>query len=162
MYRRRNSYWRFGKALVVFTIAGLLWQNYGRMVMADDSRLSEEKFGTYESGITEEAEIFICTYSEDIYEISGTLEILQEGKPGRETIMEVKGEITKNSENKNLTQYNTKERADPTVLTVYMNEQVYGFYSNYKIEKTNKSGKEQIFIYGFLVGYYDGKSVYST
>ena len=162
MYRRKNSYWRFGKALVVFTIVGLLWQNYGRMVMADDSRLSEEKSGTYESEMTEEAEIFICTYSEDIYEISGTLEILQEGKPGRETIMEVKGEITKNRDNNNMAQYNTKEHGDPTILTVYMNEQIYGFYSSYKIEKSSKSGKEQIFMYGFLEGYYDGENVCST
>lgn len=130
--------------------------------MADDSQLSGERSDQTESGMTGEVEIFICTYSEEIYEISGTLEILQEGSQGKETIMELKGEIAQNRDNKNLSQYNTKEVANPTVLTVYMNEQVYGFYSNYKIEKYNKSGKEQIFIYGFLEGYYDGESICST
>lgn len=106
-------------------------------------------------------QIIINTYAGEQYIAEGKIDVIQSGGEKKEALLELQGSIEK--------QENTKQedkkvqKADyPAVLTVYMNEAVYGFYSNYPIELTSPDGMNVIEMYGYLEGYYDGENQYST
>ena len=94
----------------------------------------------------------------DLYYVEGILEVIQTGGDGYERIMEVYGSVEKAENPGGENSYEALERTEPTVLTVYTEDEIYGFYSVYEMEKKDRS----IDYYGYLVGYADGKNYYST
>ncbi len=96
--------------------------------------------------------------SVNLYYVEGILEVIQTGGDGRETVMEVYGSVEKAENPGKQNFHEFSERTDPTVLTVYTEDEIYGFYSVYEIEKKDRS----IDYYGYLVGYADGENYYST
>lgn len=94
----------------------------------------------------------------DLYYVEGILEVIQTGGDGYERIMEVYGSVEKAENPGKQNSQEFLERTDPTVLTVYTEDEIYGFYSVYEMEKKDRS----IDYYGYLVGYADGKNYYST
>lgn len=107
--------------------------------------------------MTESVTITIHT-AKDRYHVEGILETVQTDKDGNQTIMEVHGNIEKTEAAGMQDSCGSLERTDPTVLTVYQENEIYGFYSVHKLER--KGGA--IDYYGYLVGYTDGENYYST
>lgn len=94
----------------------------------------------------------------DLYYVEGILEVIQTGGDGYERIMEVYGSVEKAENPGKQNFHEFSERTEPTVLTVYTEDEIYGFYSIYEMEKKDRS----IDYYGYLVGYADGENYYST
>lgn len=127
-------------------------------ILADDSTLiTEQEERSAEEEMTEQITITIHAGA-NLYYIEGALEVIQTGGDGHETIMEVYGSVEKAENSGEQNPYESLERTDPTVLTVYTEDDIYGFYSVYEMEKKDRS----IDYYGYLVGYADGENYCST
>lgn len=131
---------------------------FARQVTADGGTLKEDIQLT-ENDIPEEVRMVVHTYSNETYVLNGTLEVLQDGNGENETVMEIQGSIEKIENPKDIISKENFDRAMPTVLTVYEDDKIYGFYSNYRVSRENE---DSMTFYGFLEGYYDGENYYST
>lgn len=128
------------------------------MVLADDSTLiTEREERSAEEEMTEQIAITVHAGT-NLYYVEGILEVIQTGGDGRETIMEVYGGVEKAENPGKQNFHEFLERTDPTVLTVYAEDEIYGFYSVYEIERKDRS----IDYYGYLEGYADSENYYPT
>lgn len=136
----------------------LLGVMFARQVIADKGVLKEDNQLT-ENDMPEEVKMVVHTYSNETYVVNGMLEVLQDGNGEQETVMEIQGSIEKVENPKDILSKENFDRAMPTVLTVYEDDKIYGFYSNYEISRENE---DSMIYYGFLEGYYDGENYYFT
>lgn len=105
--------------------------------------------------------IIIHTYGGDQHIARGRLDVIRNGSDQEETILELQGSIeTKDNEAKAAVPETIKERGRQTVLTVYMNEQIYGFYSSHELHVDSDDSGNRIELYGYLEGYSDGNISY--
>ena len=63
----------------------------------------------------------------DLYYVEGILEVIQTGGDGYERIMEVYRSVEKAENPGGENSYEVLERTEPTVLTVYTEDEIYGF-----------------------------------
>ncbi|WP_148408788.1 hypothetical protein [Murimonas intestini] len=110
-----------------------------------------------------DTQIIIYTYSGEQYVAEGKMDVLQSGSGEAETVLELQGSIKKqdNTEKKDM-DTKKREQISPTVLTVYMDETIYGFYATHPVTVRSQMGKNIIEIYGYLEAYYDGENYYSA
>lgn len=137
---------------------GLFGVMFASRVTADEGILKEDIQLT-ENDMPEEVRMVVHTYSNETYVVNGMLEVLQDGNGEQETVMEIQGSIEKIENTKDIISKENFERAMPTVLTVYEDDKIYGFYSSYEVFGENE---DSMTYYGFLQGYYDGENYYST
>lgn len=131
---------------------------FPRLVIADDGILKEDIQLTG-SNMSEEVRLMIYTYGNETYVVNGMLEVLQDGNGEQETVIEIQGSIEKIKNSEDIISDENFDRAMSTVLTVYEDDKIYGFYSNHHISKENE---KCMIYYGFLEGYYDGEDYYSS
>ena len=114
---------------------------------------------------TEETEITIHVDGET-FVVRGMMDVLQDGKDGGETVLEVEGNL-KSQENTTVSDDGAGlatdiSREHPLVsLTVYDNDQIYGFYGNGRVLERQDGGIQRVEISGYLEGYFDGEESYS-
>lgn len=109
-------------------------------------------------------QILIHTYGNETYMAEGALNVIQNKNSGSETVMEVQGSLEKiedmDVDRSSIDDIKTTESA-PTVLTVYTEDKIYGFYSRHElIRDTGRDGNPVIY-YGYLEGYADNE-IYSN
>lgn len=107
--------------------------------------------------------IKIYTYGGEQHIAKGKLNVIKNGVGEDETILELQGNIKlQESGGKVKPPDAVMERGMPTVLTVYMNEHIYGFYSTHELHVDNTDSGNYIELYGYLEGYSDGNNSYSA
>ena len=107
--------------------------------------------------------IVIHTYAGEIYTANGAFDVLQEGEDGGETVAEIHGHMEKQEDAQSPSSFDSVSETDDTiVLTVYTEDGIYGFYGDGNFYDSLESGIQEIEMYGYLVGYYDGTSSYTS
>ena len=109
-------------------------------------------------------QMIIYTYGNEAYMAEGVLDVLQDGNSGSETVMEIQGSIEK-IDDISTVQYiedNELVKSEPIVLTVYMENKIYGFYSRHELTGGKGMNGDPIIYYGYLEVYSDEDAYYST
>lgn len=98
------------------------------------------------------AKVFIYTYGGEKYAAEGMLKIIQRGEE-RETVMELNGNISRISDSEKMNVEGMKQEKNPAFLTVYMDENIYGFYGSQGFYREIKGEEYTIILNGFMEGY---------
>lgn len=88
-----------------------------------------------------ETKIIIKTYSGEQYIAIGRIEVIRKGTENTETMLELQGSIEQQNNTKQQG-LETRETGSPVVLTVYMDEAIYGFYSSHSIDVYSNEDKK--------------------
>lgn len=106
--------------------------------------------------------VIIHTYSGEHYTAQGKATI-KSGTGNSDMVIELKGEI---QQQKNVSRpdywKDAEDAVQPSVLRIYMGEQIYGFYSRHSLKISSQNDKNIIEMYGYLEGYYEGEDQNST
>lgn len=108
------------------------------------------------------ARIMIHTYSGDTYLASGELNVANDNGGQGELNMELKGTLKIQNHLSDSLEKETKDMdtasGKASSLTVYTEEDVYGFYSHRQPFQINVDGEEQTVFYGYLEGSYQPRN----
>lgn len=107
--------------------------------------------------------VTIRTYEVKRYTVNGKTKVVQEGKAKCETVLELKGTLKEHEEIKPLDEEDEPKRTRAAVvLTVYVDDQVYSFYSTHEPQVREEGDENHIGLYGYLEAYSTANNNYST
>ncbi len=112
---------------------------------------------------TKETQIAVYTYSGEAYLINGTLTVSQHGNGDSEGTWELQADEMQILEADQSHISDEMWRTEnPVSLTVYMGDQIYGFFGSSPVPGNEYKTGDRMELYGHLVGYFDGVTNYSS
>lgn len=106
--------------------------------------------------------VIIYTYTGEYYTAQGKANINSDTE-NSDLVIELKGEI-KQQKDVSRPDYwkDAKDAVHPSLLRVYMGEQIYGFYSRHTLKLRRQNDENVIEMYGYLEGYSEGEDQNSS
>ncbi|MDO4555517.1 MAG: hypothetical protein Q4B70_10265 [Lachnospiraceae bacterium] len=174
MKTQRKNMFKFMFVLLtcIFLVSGCRG-NYVSNNQSTDIELPESQMTTQtseyniEDELSEKIEngrVVIYTYSGERYEGLGRLEVVQDGSEHPEIVLELEGSLVNHGpfDQEQIPEEVMSDVDKSTVVTVYDDNQVYGFFSTNGLHIHEEEEYDVVEVYGYLEGFYDGEVDYST